>query len=64
MNRPAGRAAMHGMVTTVIVSLRIVAAILSVTADVLRKIADVIASGRDAPKTSDPDAAGTMQLTL
>ena len=64
MTAPAGRAAIHGMVTTVIVALRIVAAILFVAADVLRRIADVIASGRDAPKTSDPDPAGTMQLTL
>jgi hypothetical protein len=64
MNPPAGRATIHGIVTTVIVSLRIVSAILFVAADVLRRIADVIASGRDAPKTSDPDAAGTMQLVL
>jgi hypothetical protein len=64
MNPPAGRAAIHGFVTTVIVSLRIVAAVMFVASDVLRRIADVIASGRGAPKTSDANAPETVQLTM
>lgn len=61
----ATRAAIHGTVTAVIVALRIVSAILFVSADVFRRVADVIASGRGAPKkTDDPDPSGTMQLKL
>jgi hypothetical protein len=61
----ATRAALHGTVTFCIVSLRVASAILFVSADVLRRIADVIAAGREAPKTSPaPDPATVGQLVL
>lgn len=65
MTASAGRAAIHGTVTSCIVALRIVAAVLSVAADVLRKIADVMVVGRGAPKTAaNPQQSGAMQLTI
>jgi hypothetical protein len=59
------RAALHGTVTAVVVVLRVLASIAEVSADVLGRIADVIAAGRgvsNGPTTSS--AAGAAQGSL
>ena len=42
----ATRAALHGMVTATVVTLRVFAAFADVSSDLLRRIADAIANGR------------------
>jgi hypothetical protein len=63
---PATRAALHGTVTAFVVTLRVLAAVAEVTADVLRRIADLIAAGRNAPKSGNTSttAQGAAQGSL
>jgi len=63
---PATRAALHGTVTAFVVTLRVLAAVAEVTADVLRRIADLIAAGRNGSKSgSTPTTAqGAAQGSL
>jgi hypothetical protein len=61
-NAPASRAALHGSVTAFVVTLRVLAAIAATAADVLTRIAEVIAAGRTAPKSA-PSRTGQLSLT-
>lgn len=62
---PAGRSAIHGTVTVCIVALRVVAAVLGIASDVLRRISDVMVVGRGAPNVGpNPGPAGPQQLTI
>lgn len=62
-NAPASRAALHGSVTAVVVTLRVLAAIAATAADVLTRIAEVIAAGRTAPKVT-PSRTGQLSPTI
>jgi hypothetical protein len=60
----ATRASLHGTVTALVVMLRVVAALAEVAADVLRRIADVIAAGRGASKSTTTNAQLPAQGSL
>lgn len=50
----ATRAALHGTVTAAVVALRVFAAIADVIADLARRTADAIASGRGTVEDVEP----------
>jgi hypothetical protein len=60
----ATRASIHGTVTAFIVALRVLAAVADVTAEVLRRIANTIAAGREQRKVTTSSAAEVAQGAL